>query len=151
MRRFEFALESVLRYRRQRERMAELQEMQARAALATATRVLAEREETIARLGEEMAREVGHAAPVAEWAGRFERSAQAAQMLRLAEVELEVRERDLREAIRERARLGTEVEALAVLRREAWQAHRYEAARREQALRDERALPRQRTERGGGP
>ncbi len=138
MKAFVFSLEGVLRYKRQRERMAELREMQQRAVVEIGRRRVEEFRGQLQKLAETMSAGPGPAG----WPARFELTVRTEEALRQALRELEKAQQVLAEASRERLRWKVEVESLEVLRQERLDEHRREALWQEHLRQDELGLRR---------
>jgi flagellar FliJ protein len=139
MKKFAFPLESVLRYKRQLERMAELREMQARAAVDLARRRVEDLREQLERVAESMAEAPR---PPDSWPARFERTVRIGDALKIALESLEKAEQALREAAKERLRWSTEVESLKLLQQQQLEEHRHLEQRSEQVRLDEVGMQR---------
>lgn len=134
MKRFEFSLERVLQVKKQRERLAELQQQQARFAFNTAQEEVLAWHAQLAHL----ARPDG----VLSWMARQQQAALVSQSVERAEQRAAHARQRLEEAIRARARIATEVEALAHLRQQQWQEFRRQQQGAQQAQLDEFGLRR---------
>src|SRR4051812_24703775 len=77
------------------------------------------------------------AAALGAWQARSEQVAALGQAVEAARREARKAEQKWQEAGLARSRIASEVEALLVLRRQQWEAHQAEAARREQEQLDE--------------
>jgi flagellar protein FliJ len=147
VKRFEFRLERVLRLKRQRARLAELNQKRARLAVeAVEARIAALREE-LARDALGLAAKIGQALPVGAWQSVQVRAARLGRDLLAAETDLRKAAEELERAAATRARAATEEEALLYLRRHAEEAHREAMARAEQVQLDELGLLRWRAAR----
>jgi flagellar export protein FliJ len=139
MKSFAFSLESVLAYKHQRERMAEMLEMKVRAVVEAARRRVEEVQEQLKRLADRM---VQAPVPPDSWPARFEQSNRLGDSLRAAQLEMEKAELALREATRERVRWSTEVESLKILREQQLEEFLREQERVEQVELDELGMRR---------
>jgi flagellar export protein FliJ len=142
VKRFEFRLERVLRLKRQRTRLAELQQKRARLAVeAIEARIVAIRAD-LARDALGLEAKVGRPLPVGAWQSVQARAARLGRDLVAAEADLRKAVEELERAAAARARAATEEEALLYLRRHAEEVHREAAARAEQVRLDELGLRR---------
>jgi flagellar FliJ protein len=142
VKRFDFALERVLRLKRQRERLAEMALARARADLDAARGRVADFAGQLDRLARAVGESVGRAVPPERWVADAGLSARLGQALREAERQAEQAQRRLDEAARERVRRAVEAEALQTLRQEQWEQYRRELNRHEQERLDELSLGR---------
>ncbi|HZU37498.1 MAG TPA: hypothetical protein VFA18_16375 [Gemmataceae bacterium] len=140
MRRFQFRLERVLKWKQQRERLAELRQQQARvildAALAQVEQLASQIQQTAADL--EQRGVASQSASV--WLACYQHTAQLGQALEQAEGKVRQVERQLQQANAARARIATEVESLQLLKRQQWQEHRRQRQRLEQTELDEAGM-----------
>jgi len=137
VKRFRFSLERVLAVKRRLERQAEMRQQQARAVFEAALAEVARAEARVAQAaggGEAAYRE---AVSLGTWQARYEQLAALEQVLESARGQARNAERQLQEASLVRARIGKEVEALLFLRRQQWDRHQEELARRAQEHLDE--------------
>ncbi len=139
MSKFAFSLDGVLRYKRQREQMAELREMQARAALDLARQRVDELKEQLRQAAENMAEPPR---PPDSWPARFERTIRIGDALHAAIRVMEQAEQALLEATKERVRWSTEVESLKLLREQQLAEHQHTQQRAEQVRLDELGMRR---------
>lgn len=147
MKRFRFSLERLLKLKQQQERLAELRQQAARAALDAALAEVVRAEERVAEAaggGEEALR---RAVAAGLWQARYEQVAALGQGLEAAQAQARDAEQKVQEAAKARARVAAEVETLQLLRRQQWQAHQDDMARRGQAHLDEVGLRRWRAAR----
>ncbi|MBW3543288.1 MAG: flagellar FliJ family protein [Planctomycetes bacterium] len=149
MKRFEFRLERMLKFQRQRERQAELHQQEARLELAVAesqVAAMAERLlETAASISEQTVRPgVQHARPTG-----FEHLVQVEQTLEAARTRVRAAQGHLDRATQERVGAATEAEALNLLRERSWNEHRKEVNRAQQVKLDDTALRQWSTGAGG--
>ncbi len=129
MKRFQFTLEAVLQFKRQRERMAELRVMQLKSEVDRAKQRMGEIEQQLARLSEQMARAAE--SPGGSWLAQVELSSRVGQSLQDAIAVLEQAMQRHADAVKERSRWAGEVEALQKLREQQWQEYRRESQRDE--------------------
>lgn len=134
MKRFEFSLERVLQVKKQRERLAEMLQQQARLAFDAA-------QAEVDALHAQLARLAQPDGPLS-WMARQQQAALVSQAVERAEGRAAQARARLEEAGRARARIATEVEALAHLRQQQWQAFRREQQNAQQAQLDEFGLRR---------
>jgi flagellar export protein FliJ len=137
VRRFEFRLERVLKVKQQRQRLAELQQQQARARVETARSVVATLQGEIRETAAAVQRNLGGAQL---WLALYERTRILGQALQVAEVKVQQAEAELSEADARRRQIATEVEALLNLRQQQWQRYCQEVARVQQEQLDELGL-----------
>ncbi len=137
MQRFEFRLERVLKLKKQRQRLAEQQQLRARAALDAARAEVAAIQGQIARAAAELAAGLAEASRDASWLARHQQAVRLAPVLELAEER--ARQADVRyqQASAARTQIATEVEALLHLRQQEWQAHRAAVRKAQQEQLDE--------------
>lgn len=139
MKRFEFRLERVLAWKRQRERLAELRLQ--RASLereAARSRVRSLREQ----LDQSTARFAGRAADLALRLAQSRHLAQAGELLRQAEEQLVRAEHTVKEANSVWSQAAREVEVLVRLRGRRWQDYLLQKSRAEQEQLDELGMRR---------
>jgi flagellar export protein FliJ len=141
MRRFEFKLERVLRYKQQRERLAEIRQKQAAAALKLVRDEIARLEgqlKTTAAIMEQQLGEMG----VTSWLACHAQAVRIGKAIETAEARANQARLDLLEANARRQQATIEVEGILTLRHKEWQAHRRAAERQEQQRGDELAVRR---------
>ncbi|MBA4065306.1 MAG: flagellar export protein FliJ [Isosphaera sp.] len=153
MKRFEFSLDRLLTIKRQLEKLAELEQQRAAAAVERAREKLRGLREQLARVSERFAAAVGSAMTPQQWGSASDLAERLGDGIRAAEDEAAAAERKLAAAAQERAQVATEVEALATLRRQQWDRWRQEAQRADQDRLDELGLRRWQAARdeGAGP
>jgi flagellar export protein FliJ len=142
MKRFRFALERVLRLKRQKEKQAELRTALARATADAARTQVATLGEMMERTAVAAASGVGSAMHVDMWFAHQQHAARIGHAIEHAEQEQQHAEHRLKEADLARARIATEVETLVHLRSQRWDEHRHDASRTEQQRNDETVLHR---------
>jgi flagellar FliJ protein len=142
VKRFEFSLERLLKVKRQRERLAEMEQARARMDVDEARARVEALRQRLARVGEEMGAFVGQVVAPHHWAAQYELSEQIGRSLHAGEQDVEKAEQRLWEASQERAQIATEVEALATLRKKQWDQYRQEFQQAEQERLDEVGLRR---------
>ena len=142
MRRFQFTLERVLKLKEQRERMAELRQKQARAALEMARRVVASIWTQLEQNAEALEVKVGTSIATGPWLAHYQHAAQLGQALEAADANLRRATQELRQASAQRVQITQEVEALRHLRHQQWQDHWQETMRQEQIRLDELGMRR---------
>jgi len=140
VKRFEFRLDPVLRWKAQKERMAELQQQQARQRLDKALAEAAALKAALIAIGEELESRIGRAATTTAWTVLREQAAFIAGALSAVEGRVRQAENKLHEANAARVRASTEVEALKVLEAEQRHEHQRKTARATQNDLDELAL-----------
>jgi flagellar biosynthesis chaperone FliJ len=140
VRRFEFRLDRVLKVKQQRERLAELRQHQARAAVEAAEARRAAFQEQLQRVATALAGQMGQTVDASFWMAHYRRSAQLTDALRTAEVQIQQATQKWQDACAERTRIATEVEALLYLRRQQWETYSREAQREHQERLDEVGL-----------
>jgi len=150
VRRFVFTYAQVLRLKRQRERLAEMDLARAHAAARAARDRVDDLRRQLDRVADGLAGVVGRAVAPAEWVARAERTAHLGQAVAAAEAAAARAAGELEAAAKRRAALAVEVEALRTLRRQEWDRYRQEARRAEQERLDELSLRRWRRGRPGG-
>jgi flagellar FliJ protein len=142
VRRFQFTLERVLKLKEQRERVAELRQKQAHAALEMARRVVASIWSQLEQNARALEIKVGNAVPPGTWIAHYQHAAQLGQSLELADANLQRAAQELRDASAQRVQITKEVEALRHLRHQQWQNHWDETMRQEQIRLDELGMRR---------
>ena len=142
MKRFEFSLERLLKVKRQRERLAELEQQRARAAVDAARAQVEELRGQLARVADGLGGFVGQAVNPQQWATSYELSERIGRSIQAAEADVEKAEERLWEAQQERAQIATEVEALATLRQQQWDQYKQEVQKANQEQLDELGLRR---------
>lgn len=140
MKRFEFSLEQLLKVKRQRERLAEMDQMRARLALQEAEAKVADLRAYLARVADDLSARVGHALAPGQWAAGFDLSERIAGQIQAAELARDQATERVREAAEERARIATEVEALATLRQQQWDQWKVQARQADQERLDELSM-----------
>jgi flagellar biosynthesis chaperone FliJ len=132
--RFEFRLERVLKLKKQRQWLAELQLKQARAALDAARAEVAALHELVARSAVALAAGLsGDAA----WLTRQQQALRLAPLIERAEGKAREADVKYQKAGAERTQIATEVEALLHLRGEEWREYRLGVLRAQQEQLDE--------------
>lgn len=142
MRRFEFPLDRVLTLKRQLEKAAEQEQLRARQAADQARAAVADLAAELDRVAAHLGGAVGRAVPPGQWAAAAELSDRIGQALRAAEAAAAEAEATHEAAARERARLATEVEALATLRQDRLDLWKRDEGRADRERLDEVSLRR---------
>ncbi|VTT97899.1 : FliJ [Gemmataceae bacterium] len=142
MKRFEFALDQVLKVKRQLERFAELEQQRAAAAAERAAAARQQLNDQLARVAERFTSAVGSAMAPGQWAAASDLTERLGYSLARAEEEVAVAERHLRDASQKRTALATEVEALQTLRQQQWEQWKRDSQKAEQGQLDEVGLRR---------
>jgi flagellar biosynthesis chaperone FliJ len=142
VKRFAFPLERVLKLKRQRERLAELRQQQARLALSAAEAAVAKVRHEIEQLAARLQRLHAAGADARTWITQYQQSAALADWLEQAEANRLEATRHLEAADRVRTQIAIEVEALVTLRRQQWQAYRADRDHERQQQADELGLRR---------
>ncbi len=137
MKRFRFRLQRVLKLKQQRERLAELRQLQARRALEAIRAEAARLRERLGQTAGALGGKLGAPIPAAAWVAYYEHSAQLGQAIEAAEARAERAARTLQEAAAQHAEIAREVESLLSLRRSQWELYLQDAARVEQTRLDE--------------
>jgi flagellar FliJ protein len=137
VKRFRFSLEKLLRVKEQRERLAEAHVAQARREVQTCQERLARLDEALVGVSLRLQQSLGNAVQAETLTALFAQASRLERAIRAAEALLQKAETALREAIQERTRLSTEVEALDTLREQRWDEYRQEYERSEQERLDE--------------
>ena len=150
MQRFEFRLERVLKLKKQREWLAELRQMEARAALDAARAQVAVLHDQVAQSAVALQTSLAGAVRDAAWLARHQQALRLGPLLELAEAQARQADHKYQEASAARTQIAAEVEALRTLRQQEWHAHRLARLRAQQELLDEVGLRRWQT-RAEGP
>jgi flagellar FliJ protein len=140
VKKFRFTLDSLLKVKELRERLAEGHALSARRAVAACHERLADLQRSLADLSGRLKRSQAAGTPLPDWPAAFEQSSRLEAAIRAAEADLAAAEVALREAEAERAKLAREVEVLETLRRGQLELHRLEWQREEQERLDEVGL-----------
>ncbi len=140
MKRFEFSLDRLLRVKRQLERLAELEQQRAQAALEQARTTLQGFRDQLTRVSDQFSAAIGRAMPSLQWAFASDMAERLGRSIGQSEQEVAAAEQKLFAAAQERAQLATEVEAIATLRRQQWELWRQEAQKADQDRLDEVGL-----------
>ncbi len=151
MRRFHFRLERVLAVKKQREKLAEMRQQQARGQWEEARAECARIEEELLHNAVESAARLRQAAALGTWQAHYERAAQMEEWLRAARRTADEAEARLQEANRLRIQASLEVEALLSLRAREWENYRRDAGRRRQNDLDELGMQRWLAQRAASP
>ncbi len=142
MKRFEFSLDRMLKIKRQRQRLAELEQQRARVKVDTAKSRIEELQNQLGRLSENLIAWVGQTMTPHHWVSSYDMSQQIGQALVEAEKEVVSAENFYWEKVEERASIATEVEALQTLRKQKWDLFRQECMQADQARLDEIGMQR---------
>jgi flagellar biosynthesis chaperone FliJ len=140
--RFEFRLERVLKLKKQREWLAELRQMEARAALDAARAQVAVLHDQVAQSAAALQACVADALRDAAWLARHQQALRLGPLLELAEANARQADHKYQEASAARTQIATEVEALRHLRQQEWHAYRLALLRAQQEQLDEVGLRR---------
>jgi flagellar protein FliJ len=142
VKKFEFHLDGLLRVKRQLEHVAELEQQRAQKGVLDARGRLDGLKKQLAEMSETLAARVGQVVIANRWMAAYELSERLGQQIVSSEIDLEVAERNLADARRERVQIATEVEALRTLRQQQWETWRQEVAQADQERLDELGLRR---------
>jgi flagellar export protein FliJ len=142
VKRFDFPLDRVLKIKRQLERVAELEQQRAGDAVNRARAILQRHHDELTRVSDHVLAGVGRPVAAHHWAAASDLSGRIGQSIQAAEAEVDAAEKRLRAAAQKRARVATEVEAIATLRRQQWDEWRQEAQQVDQERLDELGLRR---------
>lgn len=142
MKRFEFHLDGLLRVKRQLEHVAELEQQRAQLAVQDARSRIVALKNQLTEMSDTLATRVGQAVAANRWLTAYELTERLGQQIISAETDLELAERRLADARRERVQIATEVEALRTLRQQQWEQWRQEVASADQERLDEVGLRR---------
>ncbi len=145
MKRFAFRLDRVLKLKEQRQRLAELRQQQARAAVERIRAEIASLSMQLQATATAFELRLKSSITTGSLAGYYERSSQLGQRIGAAEERLQGALAELATATTARTKITTEVEALLTLRERQWQVHRRDAAAMQQNQLDELALRRWQT------
>jgi flagellar protein FliJ len=137
VKRFEFSLDRLLKLKRQRERMAELEQARCRNAVDQAQKKVEEIQQRLLEITSDLNSLVGQATTPQQWVARFDISNQLGEDLQKAKVELAAAEQKYWEASQERSTLAAEVEAIQTLRQQQWDQYRNEKKQEDQTRLDE--------------
>jgi flagellar export protein FliJ len=127
MKRFAFALESVLRFKRRREWLAELGQKQAAAALQQARAEVVVLRDRLDGVCTRLHDKLGKTLDTAAWMAAYHQSALLAQALETATQAVDRATRTWERAAAVHKQAAMEVEVLLTLRREKEQEHRRDA------------------------
>ena len=131
-----------MKWKQQRERLAELRQKQARLVLDTANSAVQMLQERLSQTALVMQARIGQSVTTAAWIAHYHHAAQLGQTLESAEARARQAGQALQQANAERAKIATEVEALIHLRQRQWQEHQRQIARLEQNQLDELGIRR---------
>src|SRR4029077_12758307 len=123
VKRFEFKLERVLRYKEQRERLAEIRQKQAAAALKMIQDEIAGLEGRLKTTAAIMEKQLGDMG-VTAWLACHAQAVRIGKRIEAAESRAHQARLDLLEANARRKQATIEVEGILTLRHKEWQAHR---------------------------
>jgi flagellar protein FliJ len=137
MKRFDFSLERVLRLKRQKERLAELEQMKARVAVDEAVAKVESIQMQLLHVAQQVATCVGHVITPSTWSNSYDISVRLNDYLEVARGELQLAEMRFSEATKERISIATEVEAFKSLRSQQWDEYKDENKKAEQIRIDE--------------
>lgn len=151
MKRFHFRLERVLSLKKQRERLAEIRQQQARALWEAARAECVRIEEELARTAANTTEKLREAAALGTWQVHYEQTARLGELLTAAQKRLDEAEKLLQETNRLRIQATQEVEMLRDLRAKEWHNYRKETARQQQNKLDELGLQRWLEQRANRP
>lgn len=142
MKRFEFRLESVLKWKKRREWLAQLRQRQARATLDKALAVVHVLQAQLAQSARLFEAALGSQRDLASGFEQQQQSVLIGRLLETAEAEARTAEQHYQEASTIRTQMATEVEALLFLKKQRWEEYRKEAARAQIAELDELGMRR---------
>ena len=142
MKRFEFKLERVLHFKQQREKMAEVQQKKAAAALKTVEDEIAVLQDRLAETAAVLESRAAGAPELATWLACYAQAGRIGKALEAAEARAQKARRYLLEANAQRRQAAIEAEGILTLRRQQWQVHQKLRRREEQERGDELALRR---------
>lgn len=142
MKRFHFRLERLLRLKQQKERLAELRQLNARGVCEAAGREVDSLLDRLVQSAAALESRIGRPIATDCWIAQYEHMAQLRLAIDVAETNAKRAETALDEANRLRQAAAADVEALRFLRKQQWQQHRAESARAEQQRLDELWLSR---------
>lgn len=140
MKRFEFSLDRLLRVKRQLERLAELEQQRAQKAVEQARAALQELQDQLARISDRFSHAIGRPMTPQQWVSASDMAERLGKSIQTAEQEVAQAEQKLIAAAQERALIATEVEAIAILRRQQWEQWQQEARKADQDRLDEVSL-----------
>jgi flagellar protein FliJ len=144
MKRFEFSLDRLLKVKRQLERLAELEQLQARTEVEKSRATLQEQQEQLDRVAGRLTTQDGRSTTVSphQWAAVADLSRRIGESIEESERVVTTAEQRLAAASQERATVAMEVEALTTLREQQWTQWRREAQLADQDRLDEQGLRR---------
>lgn len=142
MERFEFRLDRVLKIRQQLERLAELRQQQAHAALTACQARVESLQKQLADAAAAAGAQVGQVVEASAWLDHVEQAARLGRMIQGAEEEARKAAERLREAAAARAKAAQETEVLLSLRSRKLETHQRQAMREQQDEADETVLRR---------
>lgn len=142
MKRFHFRLQRLLRLNQQKERQAELRQLQARGVWEAAGRDVDSLLDGLVRSAAAVESRIGRPIETDCWTAQYQHMTQLRLALDAAETSAQRAKTALDEANGFRRIAAAEVEALRFLREQQWQQHREESARAEQERLDEMWLRR---------
>jgi flagellar export protein FliJ len=151
VKRFEFPLERVLKMKRQRERLAELEQQRARVAVDAAQEKVQQLRNQLTRVAESLSPLVGRPVAMHLWASQYEHTERLGRSIQASEQEVTVAKEKLRQAAAARAQVATEVEALATLRQKQWDEWQQAFQKADQERLDEVGLRRWLDNKSGPP
>ena len=150
MRAFEFRLERVLKWKQQRERLAELRVQEAQTRVQAAQRQAEELKEKLTLCSADLSKRDQVEQHGSTWLSRYQYAQRLTQELEAAELGIVEAKRQLQEARRRHADIATEVAAILQLRETHWREHVRERDRRVQDQLDELGLRRWMMSHGDG-
>jgi flagellar export protein FliJ len=142
VRRFQFSLERVLKWKSHLEHLAEQRQKQARLAWEAAYANVAGIQGKLVDAANKLASRKGQFAPGSAWAADAFYANQLGQALEMAEGQARLAARKLQDTTAQRSKISAEVEALKALRSRQLHEHVRRANRREQERMDEVGLQR---------
>ncbi len=140
MKRFEFSLDRLLRVKQQLEQLAEFEQSRAQGEVERSRAALQGLRDQLDRVSEQFSAAVGTAMPSRHWALASDMAERLSRSIGESEKDVAAAEEKLAAAVRERAQVATEVEAIANLRRQQWDLWRQEAQKADQERLDEVGL-----------
>jgi flagellar export protein FliJ len=141
IRRFDFRLQRILWYKEQRERLAEIEQKQAAAALRVAEDQISGLQDQLGQTADVLHQQAGGTG-LAVWLACYAQAVRIGTALEAAEARAAEARQNLREANSRRKQANIEVEGILTLRHKHAEAHRKAEQRAEQERGDELALGR---------
>lgn len=142
MKRFEFRLESVLKWKQRREWLAQLRQRQARAALDKALAIVHGLQNQLTQAAQLFEAALAGHDRLASGFEQQQHSVLLGRLLEAAEADARQADRAFQDACKARTQLATEVEALLFLKKQHWDDYRKELAHVQLADMDEMGMRR---------